>query len=118
VTQNGNHCCFGKGAHILRALLVVLPCLASSAASAQELAARGHKLLSEMCASCHAIERSGASPHPAAPPFRRLSRRLDLESFSDRLREGLLAGHRDMPAFRFSRDDARAIRAYLLSIDE
>jgi cytochrome c len=75
-------------------------------------------LLAEMCASCHAIEKSGASPHPAAPPFRRLSRRLDIDELYDRLREGLLAGHRDMPAFRFSREDARAIRAYVRSIEE
>jgi cytochrome c len=90
----------------------------ASSAAAQELVARGRALVVEMCASCHAIEASGASPHPAAPPFRRLSRRLDIDDLYDRLREGLSAGHRDMPAFRFSRDDARAIRAYLHAIEE
>jgi cytochrome c len=108
----------GLPVSIVRALPLVLLLAAGSSAAAQELAARGHALLAEMCASCHAIEKSGASPHPAAPPFRRLSRRLDIDELYDRLREGLLAGHRDMPAFRFSREDARAIRAYVRSIEE
>jgi mono/diheme cytochrome c family protein len=92
--------------------------LAGTPAAAQELAARGHALLSEMCASCHAIERTGASPHPAAPPFRTIGRRLDVDDLYDRLREGLSAGHRDMPSFRFTREDARAVRAYLRTIEE
>jgi cytochrome c len=92
--------------------------LATSPAAAQELAARGHTLLSEMCASCHAIEKSGASPHPAAPPLRTISRRLDINDLSEKLREGLSSGHRDMPTFRFPREDARAVRAYLRMIEE
>jgi hypothetical protein len=32
------------------------------------------------------------------------------------LREGLMAGHRDMPMFRFSREDARDFVMYLRSI--
>jgi hypothetical protein len=31
----------------------------------------------------------------------------------DELREGLASGHPDMPTFRFSREDARALTAYL-----
>ena len=92
--------------------------LATSPVAAQELAARGHTLLSEMCASCHAIEKSGASPHPAAPPFRIISRRLDIGDLYEKLREGLSSGHRDMPTFRFTREDARAVRAYLRIIEE
>ena len=92
--------------------------LAASPAAAQELAARGHALLSEMCASCHAIEKSGASPHPAAPPFRAISRRFDIDDLYEKLREGLSSGHRDMPTFRFTREDARAVRAYLREIAE
>jgi cytochrome c len=92
--------------------------LAASPAAAQELAARGHALLSEMCASCHAIEKSGASPHPAAPPFRVISRRFEIDDLYEKLREGLSSGHRDMPTFRFTREDARAVRAYLREIAE
>lgn len=45
-----------------------------------------------------------------------LDRRLDLDGFVDRLREGLMVGHPDMPAFRFSREEARAFVLYLRSI--
>ena len=100
-----------------RILLLAL-LLAAPEAAAQDLAARGHALLSEMCASCHAIGKEGASPHPAAPPFRIISRRIELDDLYERLREGLSAGHRDMPSFRFTREDARAVRTYLRSIEQ
>jgi len=76
----------------------------------------GRALAERMCARCHAIGEDGASPHSAAPVFRALSRRVDLDTFSGLLREGLTSGHPDMPAFRFNRDDARALTAYLRSI--
>ena len=46
------------------------------------------------------------------------SRRVDLDEFTNQLREGLVSGHPDMPTFRFSREDARALTAYLRSIQE
>ena len=69
-----------------------------------------------MCAQCHAIDKSGSSPHSAAPTFREISRRVDLDRFANRLRDGLISGHPDMPTFRFTREDARALIAYLRSI--
>ena len=99
-------------------LLPLALVLSVSPAAAQDLAARGHALLSEMCASCHAIEKSGASPHAAAPPFRIISRRFDIDDLYEKLRDGLASGHRDMPSFRFTREDARAVRAYLREIAE
>jgi hypothetical protein len=48
-----------------------------------------------------------------APAFRSLDRRVELDTFTDRLREGLMSDHPDMPTFRFSREDARALVAYL-----
>ena len=41
---------------------------------------------------------------------------VDLDDFTHRLREGLTSGHPDMPTFRFTREDARALTAYLRSI--
>jgi cytochrome c len=76
----------------------------------------GRALAVRMCAACHAIGRSGRSPHISAPAFRQLDRRVDLDAFMDRLREGLMAGHPDMPMFRFGREDARAFVSYLRSI--
>lgn len=77
---------------------------------------RGEAIASEICAPCHAIGAAGQSPHSSAPPFRRLSDRLDLDDLAERLREGIIAGHPDMPTVRFSRQDARALVAYLRSI--
>jgi cytochrome c len=74
---------------------------------------RGRLLAEENCRGCHAVGRAGQSPHPGAPPFRTLDRRLDLDTFTERLRNGLSSGHPDMPTFRFTRQDARALVAYL-----
>jgi hypothetical protein len=74
-------------------------------------------LLPKGCASpCHAIGKGGRSPHANAPAFHALDRRLDLDSFMDRLREGVMVGHPDMPTFRFTREDARAFVLYLRSV--
>jgi len=77
---------------------------------------RGEALAKKMCANCHAIGRTDESPHLGAPPFRSLDRRVDLDSFTKQLNDGLTSGHPDMPTFRFSRQDARAFVAYLRSI--
>ena len=78
----------------------------------------GLALAERMCAQCHAIGKSGASTHSAAPAFRDLNRRVDLDGFTAQLREGLISGHPDMLTFRFSREDARALTAYLRHIQE
>jgi mono/diheme cytochrome c family protein len=82
----------------------------------ETLQQRGKRLSQRLCGECHAIEQSGASPMPAAPRFRELDNRLDLSQLPRRIRNGLLSGHQDMPMFRFSRDDADAIVAYMRSI--
>ena len=76
----------------------------------------GMVLSHKMCASCHAIDKEDSSPHVGAPAFRNLDRATDLDSFADRLSQGLMASHPDMPMFRFSRDDAYAVSAYVRSI--
>ncbi len=80
-------------------------------------ARHGRALAERMCARCHAIGRNGSSPHSAAPAFRTLDRRLALDAFMDQLREGLSVGHPDMPMFRFTPEDARALLFYLRSIE-
>jgi len=102
-------------------LAVTLTLLGASAGSAQELAAsdlerRGRALAERMCAECHAVGEGSQSPHAGAPAFRALDRRLNLDTFMDRLREGLTVGHPDMPTFHFTREDARAFVLYLRSI--
>ncbi|MCC6889732.1 MAG: cytochrome c [Hyphomicrobiales bacterium] len=88
----------------------------SGGAAAQDDSGRGEKLVAELCGACHATGRGDASPHAAAPALRALDERLDLDAFVERLREGLQSPHADMPNFRFTRADARAVVAYLRSL--
>ena len=102
-------------------LAILLLLLATSSGLAEDvspspLEERGRVLAVSMCSQCHAIGKSGESPHAGAPAFRALERRVDLDSFMERLREGLTVGHPDMPTFRFTREDARAFLLYLRSI--
>ena len=79
---------------------------------------RGEAILAKNCSMCHAMGRSGRSPHPVAPPFRTLSRRYPLEALEEALGEGLMTGHPDMPEFVFPPHQINAIIAYLRSIQE
>lgn len=104
---------------VIFAVKLLLLGLSTGFAEAGELSALeldGRALAEKMCSQCHAVGKSGLSPHSSAPAFRALDRRLDLDSFANRLREGVVVGHPDMPMFRFSREDARALVAYLRSI--
>ena len=100
----------------LVAVLLGLSAARSEEGAPSPLERQGHALAERMCAQCHAIDKSGSSPHSAAPTFREISRRVDLDRFANRLRDGLISGHPDMPTFRFTREDARALIAYLRSI--
>ena len=105
------------------AVTIITTLLGVSAAFPEETAPGalqrdGLALAERMCAQCHAIGKTGTSAHSAAPPFRELDRRVDLDTFTRQLREGLVSGHPDMPTFRFSRDDARALTAYLRYIQQ
>jgi len=102
----------------MRALLIALSLAVSGSAWAQEPAERGGTLLEDHCAACHAVGKTGASPRTTAPPFRTLSRSFDLDKFQEQLQRGLISGHPDMQEFKFSEDDARAVAAYLRSIQD
>lgn len=101
-------------------IVVTVVLLAPTASVAQEKLGpqerHGRALAVRMCSRCHAIGRRGSSPQSPAPPFRALENRVDLDTFAMRLRGGLISGHPDMPMFRFTRDDAKALTAYLRSI--
>jgi cytochrome c len=98
--------------------LLVLSAAGGSAAQAQDPVSRGQTLVAEFCASCHAVGPRGKSRHPGAPPFRMLGRSIDLDEFPRTLERGITSGHPDMSDFKFSDDDARAVRAYLRVIQQ
>jgi cytochrome c len=96
----------------------ILIVLATSAASAQPQSPirHGRAVVQEFCARCHAVGKSGRSPHVGAPPFRTLGRSFNLDEFPRRLQRGMSSNHPDMPEFKFSEQDARDVAAYLRSI--
>jgi len=100
------------------AALIVFSWSAPSTAETSALQHRGQTLAKRMCGQCHAIGKSGESPRAGAPRFAHFGDRLDLSTFEQRLRRGLLPGHEDMPMFRFSRQDADALAAYLISVQQ
>ena len=105
---------------MLESTLIALSMVAQTAA-AQDIRAlerQGGELLGAKCARCHAVLRTGESPHSAAPAFRTLSRRYPIEGLAESLAEGLSVGHSDMPEFVFQPDEIAAILAYLKSIQE
>jgi cytochrome c len=93
---------------------VMAPALAEKVTPAR----RGETLLITNCARCHAVGRSGVSPHPQAPPFRTLSRKFKVEGLAEALAEGISTGHPDMPEFVFEADEVGAIIDYLKSIQQ
>ena len=99
----------------MMAMSVIAPVLAQGTGTP---AGRGEFLLTTHCARCHAVGRTGASPHPEAPPFRMLSRKYKIEGLAEALAEGLSTGHPDMPEFVFPSEDVGAIIDYLQSIQQ
>src|SRR5262245_26204219 len=80
---------------------------AGSLAAAQDnanLTQRGHALLESDCSRCHAIERTGTSPHRQAPPFRNLGQRYPVEFLAEALAEVSL------PASRTCRNSCSTFR--------
>lgn len=90
----------------------------TSVAVAQEPAVTGRALLEEHCASCHAIGKTGDSPREGAPAFRTLNSSFNMDEFPAKLQGGLMSGHPAMPEFKFDEESARAVTAYLRSIQE
>ena len=106
-------------AKVFSLLMVGCMVLFGLTAVAQEttrLEQRGKTLVERHCSRCHAINITGSTPHPEAPPFRTLGTRYPIESLAEALAEGLVTGHPDMPEFMFEVHDVGAILAYLQSI--
>jgi mono/diheme cytochrome c family protein len=99
---------------MLRAIVATLSAALLLGASSQahaltKLQQRGQALAQRLCSTCHAVGVSG---------FRELGDRLDLATFARTLRRGLESGHQDMPRFKFTREDADAMTAYLRAIQK
>lgn len=80
------------------------------------LAEAGHRVAQLKCARCHAIEPTGESRNPNAPPFRRVSQSVTIMTSETTLSEGIRIGHIDMPPVRLTRPEIEALSAYLRSL--
>jgi mono/diheme cytochrome c family protein len=99
------------------ALLMIGLVWSSSAHALDAEQQRGQALLQKMCARCHAVGTTGASPNKLSPPFRNLGDdKLYDPDFLQRLQEGYSSIHRLMPTFRFDRESAEAVANYLKAI--
>lgn len=91
----------------------------SSAHARAEERRQGKEMVQQLCARCHAVGRTGASPNRLAPPFRSFSEtKLYDSDFKQRLLTGLTSIHPFMPTFRFNREDAEEVLGYMRSIRE
>lgn len=84
----------------------------ASAGGGPDIAA-GERLAQDNCARCHAIGRTGKSPFPPAPPFRTFAQKWPLENIEEALAEGIVVGHKLMPAFQLSPEQIDNLMAYL-----
>ncbi|KPQ10248.1 MAG: monocytochrome c [Saliniramus fredricksonii] len=81
----------------------------------------GRALLTENCASCHAVDATGTSPVPEAVAFHEISARYPVKALEEALAEGIMVGHdgvQQMPEFRFNAIQIGDIIAYLESIQD
>lgn len=78
----------------------------------------GEEIAANLCSGCHAVGRSGASPHPDALPFRKISMHYSVRSLEEALGEGILVGHPDMPPFQLPPEDIDNLLSYIESIQD
>lgn len=109
----------GRGLVAPMAACLLIGCWTFVAEAAdKDLTTKGGVLVKEHCSRCHAIGKEGDSPHPEAPPFRKLSSKYPVADLAESLAEGIVSGHPDMPIFVFSPHDVEAIIDYLESIQD
>jgi len=76
----------------------------------------GREIANRVCSRCHALEGEGPSPHPAAPAFPLLARRLPADILLPRLEEGIEASHPDMPVVRLAPSEIDSFLAFWSSL--
>ncbi len=100
------------------AVLLLAACATPDRDPTTAPANRGAAIAEANCSSCHAVGRSGDSPAPEAPPFRRLSQHYRVADLQEAFGEGISVGHPAMPQFAFAPEDVDALILYLESIQD
>jgi mono/diheme cytochrome c family protein len=88
----------------------------SAAAEQVGNAAEGANYAKQVCAQCHAIDRTGASPEATAPPFRDVANTPGMTGTA--LTVWLSTSHPTMPNIALERHDMENIVAFILSLKE
>lgn len=106
--------------HTMQAGCVFVICLAtlpslSAPARSQDLKA-GRALAERLCGSCHAIDATGSSTLPKAPPFRAIVSRYSVWNLQEALAEGIVTGHAAMPEFRLEPREIGDLLSYMDSL--
>jgi cytochrome c len=99
----------------------MLGLIIAAAAAPADSVVRGMDIAQTNCATCHAIGAAGASPYPAAPPFRTLHEKYDTGGLAEALAEGIAVGHdgaRQMPEFVLTPEQIDDLLAYIGSLPE
>jgi cytochrome c len=73
----------------------------------------GAALAQRLCAACHAIGATGASPMEEAPAFRRLGERYPPGVLAEAFAEGVIVGHPAMPEFELVPVEIENLIAYM-----
>jgi len=76
----------------------------------------GKAVAQQLCASCHAVEATGESPNPVAPPLRHVLAAYDPDQLAEDLEHAVAIRHLEMPRFYFGGNHARDVVAYLKTI--
>jgi cytochrome c len=77
------------------------------------------ELVEVNCGECHAVGEADASPHEAAPPFRKLSEMFPMDALEEAFSDGrIYSGHPDMPEFIATPEQVDAIIAYIASLQD
>ncbi len=77
----------------------------------------GERLAESICAKCHAVGTVGKSPLEPAPPFRILHKKWPLENLEEALAEGIVVGHKAMPAFELTIDQISDLIGYMRTLE-
>lgn len=85
----------------------------SASGEAAQAVERGRLATAGVCASCHAVGRTGVSPMADATPFREIVQRYPLDQLEEAFAEGLVTGHPAMPQFVFRAGEIDDLIAYL-----
>ncbi|WP_324132911.1 c-type cytochrome [Bosea sp. (in: a-proteobacteria)] len=78
-----------------------------------ESVAIGKQLAQRHCGGCHAIEASGASPNPKAPPFPLIAERYPGDNPAPVLIDGTVVRHPGMPEFNLIEHETDGLVAYI-----